>query len=95
LLKKIHVSLASSYFAEHYRWVHWLPVGLIFGIASYFSLDNEPGFLSYFCLIILAGASIIGVAKKPNLAFLTFLVSGFCLGFFLIGAKVSTIANHY
>ena len=88
MLEKIRANLAGSYFAEHYRWVHWLPVGLIFGIASYFSLNSEPELLSYLCLAIIAVASIVWTGKNPNLGLLTFLIAGFCLGFCLTGAKV-------
>ncbi len=92
MLEKLRASLANSYFAEHSRWVHWFPVGLIFGIASYFSLSDEPGLLSYLCLLTIGIASVIWWSQHPNFGLLTLLITGFCLGFCLIGAKVRN--NH-
>ena len=89
MLKKLRIHLINSYFSEHYRWVHWLPVGLIFGIASYFSLTNEPEILSYLCLVIVAAFSVFCAWKNPNLGLLAYLIGGFCLGFCLIGIKVN------
>ncbi|MCX7343854.1 MAG: ComEC/Rec2 family competence protein [Proteobacteria bacterium] len=89
MLKRLHQVLTSCYFAEHHRWVHWLPVGLIFGIASYFSLAQEPSTLIYLLLIVITAASIIWTRKNSHSIFFAYLSIGFCIGFTLIGVKVN------
>lgn len=90
MLKKSRQFLRNCYYTEHYRWVHWLPVGLIFGIAFYFNLSHEPGILTYLTLALFIIISIIFAQKNKQFIFFSYLFCGFCIGFCLIGTKVNS-----
>ena len=88
VLDKIKVKLKENYFAEHSRWIHWVPVGLIFGIASYFNLNNEPGIFTYLSLVSIGFIGIISAIYKPNFRLFSFIITSFCIGFCIIGIRV-------
>jgi competence protein ComEC len=87
-LEHLKLKLLAAYFAEHSRWVHWLPVGLIFGIGIYFTLPYEPSFLIYLFLLLFGISAIFWGYKNPNFGLFTYFISGFCFGFCIIGVRV-------
>lgn len=89
MLKSLKTTLEHQYFAEHGRWVHWLPVGLVFGIGCYFSIHQEPGFLVYLILFFSAAAACVILVTKPDYRFFGYLIIGFATGFCIIGARVN------
>ena len=88
MLENLSSRLLSSYFSEQTRWVHWIPVGLIFGIGTYFTLSNEPGFFTYLSLFLLGAAAILYAYKNPNFGLIAYVIAGFCVGFCVIGMRV-------
>jgi 5-hydroxyisourate hydrolase-like protein (transthyretin family) len=80
--------LLSAYFSEQSRWIHWFPVGLLFGIAIYFTLSTEPGWFVYVFLFFLATISIVCVLKNPNFRLASYIIIGICTGFCLMGERV-------
>ena len=88
MLKDLSSRFLSSYFSEQTRWVHWVPVGLIFGIGTYFTLSNEPGFFTYLSLFLLGATTILHTYKNPNFGLIAYVVAGFCVGFCIIGMRV-------
>ena len=89
LLQNLSHWLNNYYYTERYRWVHWFPVGLIFGIAFYFNLPYEPGLFAYLIAALTAIVAIVIARKKQHLLFFCYLIFGFCIGFCLIGAKIN------
>lgn len=87
-LEKLKLKLLAVYFAEHSRWVHWFPVGLIFGIGTYFTFSHEPSFLIYLFLLLFGISTIFWDYKNPNFRLFTYFISGFCFGFCIIGVRV-------
>ena len=88
MLKELSSRLLSTYFSEQARWVHWIPVGLIFGIGTYFTLSNEPGFFTYLSLLLLGAAAILCTYKNPDFGLIACVIAGFCVGFCIIGVRV-------
>jgi competence protein ComEC len=88
VLKNISSRFLSTYFSEQTRWVHWIPVGLIFGIGTYFTLSNEPGFFTYFSLFFLGIIAILYTYKNPSFGLIAYVIAGFCVGFCIIGMQV-------
>ncbi len=84
--------LQFIYFKEQARLVHWLPIGMILGIATYFSLLNEPK-ITTIILIILIGIVAFLLINKSNWRFLLFQIIGFSIGFTLIFFKVQHLAT--
>lgn len=84
--------LQFIYFKEQARLVHWLPIGVILGISTYFSLQNEPE-ITTTILIILIGLTAIVFIKKANWRFLLFQTIGFSIGFTLIFFKTYQIST--
>lgn len=87
-LENLKLKLLSVYFAEHSRWSHWLPVGLIFGIGTYFTLSYEPSFLLYLFLLAFGISVIFWSYKNPNFRLIAYFIAGFCFGFCIIGVRV-------
>lgn len=80
--------LLNDYFSEQSRWIHWLPVGLILGISTYFSLYDEPRIYIYIALLLITTLLIMHASKYPQYKLFTYITSGFCIGFCTIGLHV-------
>lgn len=82
----------NSYFKEQARLVHWLPVGMILGIAAYFSLKTEPEIFTTLSIITI-GLLAIFLKQQANWRFLMYHIIGFAIGFTLIFFKVHQLAT--
>jgi len=80
--------LLDVYFSEQSRWIHWLPVGLILGICAYFSLHDEPKIYIYVVLLFTTSLLILHARRYPQYKLLTYIISGFFIGFLIIGIHV-------
>lgn len=80
--------LLSIYFSEQSRWIHWLPVGLLFGIVIYLTLSTEPGWFIYILLFFLATISVVYAVKNPAFRLGSYVIIGACTGFCLMGGRV-------
>ncbi len=88
MFKYLNSKLLGIYFSEQSRWVHWIPVGLIFGISAYFSLSSEPGIFFYTSLIFLGISTVIHTIKNPHYGLISYIIIGFCVGFCIIGTHI-------
>jgi competence protein ComEC len=85
--------LRRAFLAERDRWILWLPVGLGVGVATYFSLENEPpaaagpGLLAILVLVAWwrRGSSIVA-------RLVIFSVVSIALGFALAQARTVWVA---
>lgn len=60
------VEFAASFWAERDRWPLWFPVFLATGIAIYFGLDQEPGWLPAVASLLLSGGfAALVIATRP------------------------------
>lgn len=87
MLASFILRFLDFYFSEQSRWIHWLPVGLILGILTYFSLQNEPTVLSYMGTLSLASLSFIHIKKYPQYKLIPYIIVGFCVGFCISGIQ--------
>lgn len=90
MFKNFNSKFLEIYFSEQSRWIHWFPVGLIFGICTYFSLQEEPKIYSYITLLSLAILLFINARKYPQYKLITYTTIGFCIGFLSIGFHVNS-----
>ncbi len=88
LIENLKLKLLAAYFAEHSRWVHWFPVGLIFGIGTYFNLDQEPNAWVYIFIFLLGIIAALWIYKNPSTGLGFCIIAGFSVGFCLIGVRV-------
>lgn len=88
MLKYLNSKLLNIYFSEQARWIHWAPVGLIFGIGTYFSINSEPEILCYISLVLLGALMTVYIIKNPHQGLISYIVIGFCIGFCIIGIRV-------
>lgn len=88
VLENLKLKLRIAYFAEHSRWVHWLPVGLIFGIGTYFNLDHEPNLWVYLFMFLLGAIAALWIYKNSSIGLVVYIITGFSVGFCIIGMRV-------